>query len=82
MYKIKLTKNAVKQLNKLDITTYNRIYNKLQDLKSNPRPVGCLKLSDSNAYRIRIGSYRIIYEIIDNLLIVEIYHIAHRREAY
>ena len=47
-----------------------------------PRPPGCKKLKGRDAYRIRIGEYRVIYEIHDDVLIVLIIRVAHRREAY
>lgn len=82
MYKVLLTKNAVKQLNSLDNKTYLRIYDRISLLKTDPRPIGALKLTSSESYRIRVGNYRIIYEIEDGKLIVEIYNIAHRKDVY
>ena len=52
-------------------------------LVSNPRPVGCRKLYGSeNAYRIRIGDYRVIYTVDDDVLVVAIERVRHRREVY
>jgi mRNA interferase RelE/StbE len=54
----------------------------ISKLANNPRPVGCKKLRGWDAYRIRIGDYRVIYEIHDDVLIVLVVRVAHRREAY
>jgi mRNA interferase RelE/StbE len=51
-------------------------------LEREPRPIGCIKLKDKNGYRIRIGDYRILYEIDDAVKEVSVYKIAHRKEAY
>lgn len=51
-------------------------------LAKNPRPAGSQKLTDIDAYRIRVGDYRIIYEIHDNILTVLVVQVGHRREAY
>ncbi len=82
MYRIILSKNAVKQLDSLNTTIYLRIYKVLESLKVNPRPAGCLKLTNSESYRIRVGNYRVIYEIQDDILRVDIYQIVHRKDAY
>jgi mRNA interferase RelE/StbE len=59
------------------------IRNVLNSLGEEPRPVGCKKLIGSkNRWRIRIGNYRILYEINDDLKTVEIFRIAHRKDVY
>jgi len=52
------------------------------ELGHDPRPAGCKKLKGRDAYRIRIGDYRAIYEIIDNKLIITNINIAHRKDVY
>ncbi|MEH2356463.1 type II toxin-antitoxin system RelE family toxin [Nostoc sp.] len=70
-YKIEFSNAAFKQLKKLPIKVRTRIQTKIDDLADNPRPNGVVKLEDSdNAYRIRVGSYRVIYDIFDDVLIV------------
>ncbi|OYD95825.1 type II toxin-antitoxin system mRNA interferase toxin, RelE/StbE family [Nostoc sp. 'Peltigera membranacea cyanobiont' 210A] len=60
-----------------------RIQTKIDDLADNPRPNGVVKLEDSdNAYRIRVGSYRVIYDIFDDVLIVSVVKVGHRKEVY
>lgn len=81
-YKIEFKKSAVKELNELDSKVIKRIISKIKTLASNPRPEGCIKLTSEERYRIRIGNYRILYEIIDDLLIIYIVKVAHRKDAY
>jgi mRNA interferase RelE/StbE len=59
-----------------------RIANALAALSENPRPHGCIKLQGLEAYRIRVGSYRIIYEIHDDHLLVLVVDVGHRRDVY
>lgn len=60
-----------------------RIQRHIDALATEPRPPGCVKMSGiERTYRIRVGDYRIIYEIRDNVLIVLVLRIGHRREAY
>lgn len=75
-------RSAVKELNELDNKVVKRIINKIKSLASNPRPEGCVKLTSEERYRIRIGNYRILYEIINDLLIIYIVKVAHRKDAY
>jgi mRNA interferase RelE/StbE len=66
MYEILLEKQAEKDLKSLPIQIFNRVIPAIKDLSDNPRPSGCLKLKNSlQDYRIRVGDYRIIYEIDD-----------------
>jgi len=60
-----------------------RVISAVMSLADNPRPSGCKKVrSLDSAYRIRVGDYRIIYEVYDTALIVIVIRIAHRREVY
>jgi mRNA interferase RelE/StbE len=81
-YKIEFKKSAVKELNELDSKVIKRIISKIKTLASIPRPESCIKLTSEERYRIRIGNYRILYEIIDDLLIIYIVKVAHRKDAY
>lgn len=73
---------ALKQLNHLDRDLRARIMSKLDKLKTNPRSFGAIKMSGVHSWRIRVGDYRIIYEIHDNVLTVLVLKIGHRREIY
>jgi mRNA interferase RelE/StbE len=59
-----------------------RVVKAVRALADNPRPRGCKKLKGRDAYRIRVGDYRVVYEIHDDVLIVLVVRVAHRREAY
>lgn len=59
-----------------------RISARLFQLEANPRPQGAIKLAGQNAYRIRVGDYRIIYQIYDDHLLVTVIDVGHRREVY
>ena len=82
-YKIEFRKSAEKDLRRLDSNTQTRIIRAISLLAANPRPSGCRKLVNArNAYRIRLGDYRVIYTVEDVVLVVAIESIRHRREAY
>jgi mRNA interferase RelE/StbE len=82
-HSIEFRKSAEKDLRRLDLTTRQRVVGAIWQLAENPRPTGCRKLVNTrNAYRIRVGDYRVIYTISDVVLVVAIESIRHRREAY
>jgi mRNA interferase RelE/StbE len=55
----------------------------MERLASNPRPVGSVKLATSDStYRIRVGNYRVIYEVLDQLLLIDVIRVGHRRDVY
>lgn len=83
MYRVLLERAAEKDLSRLSSETHNRIIGAIQGLAANPRPSGCRKLVGSkNDWRIRVGDYRVIYEIADEIRIVRINRVRHRREVY
>ena len=81
-YHVVLKRSAEKELNALYGTFFERIKTKLLTLEEQPRPFGVQKLHGQEAYRVRIGDYRILYLIDDTARRVDIISIAHRREAY
>lgn len=81
-YTIVLSKKAQKQLDKLTDNIANPIFDAILDLAFEPRPHGYKKLKGIKGYRIRVGDYRIVYEIIDNELIVDVIAIGHRKDIY
>ena len=81
-YVIVLSKQAKKILDDLSDDIVAPIHNAIFALENNPRPMGYKKLKDRDAYRIRVGNYRIIYEIIDNKLVINIVTIGHRKDVY
>ena len=66
-YKIEIKKSAIKELESIPSNDLKRILLKIKLFAENPRPIGCLKLSSDNRYRIRQGDYRILYTVDDDI---------------
>lgn len=81
-YTVKILRRAQQELRKIKGSNYERIKTAIYELSDNPRPAGCKKLTGREGWRIRVGNYRIIYEIEDVELIVLVVHMGHRREIY
>jgi mRNA interferase RelE/StbE len=81
-YKVFLRKSAAGELGALIGKVLQRIVAKIQGLETNPRPLGCRKLSAEEKYRLRQGDYRIVYSVQDKDKTVIIVKIGHRREIY
>ena len=83
IYTIITPRSVRKQLDALPDEVYNRIARKIEQLAEDPRPDGVVKMKGSdNEYRIRIGSYRVRYEIDDEELIILLLQCKHRKDAY
>lgn len=83
IYRIEFTKKANKQFQALPTQVKQRIALKVESLAQEPRPAGTVKLSgEDNAYRIRIGDYRVVYSIFDEEVVILIFRVSHRRDAY
>ncbi|MFN7016331.1 MAG: type II toxin-antitoxin system RelE family toxin [Fimbriimonadales bacterium] len=81
-YTVQILPRAQRQLAKLPAEAYVRVRDALRALAENPRPSGCLKLVGREGWRLRVGRYRVIYEIDDASRIVTILDVAHRRDIY
>jgi len=82
-YRVVLTSSAEKELKGLSAQLNARIVPRLENLADNPRPPGCKKLQGGDKeWRIRVGSYRVVYTIDDEESLVEVTRIRHRREVY
>ncbi|MFN2122249.1 MAG: type II toxin-antitoxin system RelE family toxin [Candidatus Promineifilaceae bacterium] len=82
-YRVTLTATAVKERKRIDPVVRNRIDQVLIGLQSEPRPSGVKKLSGrQQEWRVRVGDYRILFEIDDDEQLITIWHIAHRRDVY
>jgi mRNA interferase RelE/StbE len=82
-YQILIEHRAQRELTRLSSEAAGRVTVAIDNLMSQPRPPGCKKLSGSqNEWRVRVGDYRILYEIDDRIRRVRIYAIGHRREIY
>jgi mRNA interferase RelE/StbE len=81
-YTAVLSKKAQKQLDKLSDKIANPILDAIADLEKNPRPNGYRKLKGRDGFRIRVGDYRVIYNIVDDELIVDVITLGHRKDIY
>ena len=83
MYSIYVESRPQKELDQLPAEIYDRIIKEVRALGVNPRPHGCRKITGSKQdWRIRVGDYRVVYEINDSSKEVHIMRVRHRREAY
>jgi len=81
-YKITFKKSVAKDLRVVPKSDIQKILSKINSLAENPRGAGCIKLSGKDSYRVRQGLYRIIYDIQDGQLIVNVVKVAHRSHVY
>jgi mRNA interferase RelE/StbE len=81
-YTVFIERYAQKQILKLDKKAIPFIKSAIARLSDNPRPQGYKKLKGEDAYRIRIGDYRVIYEINDDRIIVTVVSVGHRKDIY
>ncbi len=82
-YKITLKRSVEKDLRALSKKTILRVLKRIEQLKDDPRPRQSIKLTGAERlYRIRVGDYRVIYEIDDNEGQISIIYVRHRRDAY
>ncbi len=83
VYQVELSPRAARDLKKLPKEVRQRLQKDIEGLATNPRPRGVVKLQgEENAYRIRVGDYRILYEIHDRVLLVILLKVGNRREVY
>jgi mRNA interferase RelE/StbE len=83
-YTVEVLRRAEKVLRGLtDRKLYHRLREAIDALATAPRPQGCTKLSGTkNIYRVRVGDHRIVYQIVDDRLLVLVIDLGHRREIY
>ena len=81
-YRITFKKSVAKDLRVLPKNDIKKILDKIETLSVNPRGEGCIKLSGKENYRTRQGLYRIIYDIKDDVLVVNVVKVAHRSHVY
>jgi mRNA interferase RelE/StbE len=83
VYEVYLERTAEQDLKQLSSENFQRVISHIKALAENPRPAGCRKLFGSkNDWRIRVGDYRVIYEIDDAKKAARVMRVRHRREAY
>lgn len=81
-YSILITRSAAKELEAVPAKDRKRVVTRIRLLADDPRPAGAEKLSGEEKYRVRQGNYRILYEIVDETLVVTVVKVGHRREVY
>lgn len=81
-YKIEIKKSAVQEIKKLPSRELKNILAKIDSLANSPRGPDTVKLSGEEKYRVRVGDYRILYMIEDDVLIVYVVKVAHRKDVY
>jgi len=81
-YQVNLPKIVQKQLNALPQEIKQRILKSLVQLQEEPRPVNSLQMKGGQGFRLRIGDYRVLYDIDDSKQILNLRRIGHRREIY
>lgn len=82
-YAISYVPSAVKAIRKLDKWTARRLLDAIGQLAREPRPPGCVQLKGGDGeLRIRVGAYRVVYDVRDEELVVLVLRVGHRREIY
>ena len=81
-YTVTILRRAQRELARLPNEDYERVRDAIRGLAEVPRPQGCLRLTGRHGWRIRVGGYRVIYEIDDGPQTVTILHVGHRRDVY
>lgn len=81
-YKIEFKASVAKDFKPIPKHDVQRIVKAIEQLKVEPRPVNAIKLSAQERYRLRVGQYSVLYEIVDSRLLVTVVKVAHRKHAY
>ena len=81
-YKVEIKRSAVKEIERLPCKEIKIVLDKIKALADDPRPCDCKKLSGQEKYRVRCGNYRILYLIEDDVLIVYVVKVGHRKDVY
>ncbi len=82
MYKLRIEKAVQKSLEKINEPYYSKIKTAILNLAKNPRPAGYKKLKGRDGFRIRVAEYRIIYDIFDGILQVDVIDLGHKKNIY
>ena len=81
-YELRVRPSVAKDLRSIPKADVKRILALMQALRDDPRAPGCEKLSGAELYRVRQGVYRIVYEIHDDIVVVEVIRVGHRSAVY
>ena len=83
VYRVEIKRSAAKEIEDIGrLKDRQRVVARIMRLAEDPRPPGCTKLSGQEAYRVRQGDYRILYTISDEVLVMEVVRVGHRRDVY
>ena len=81
-YSIRFARSVRKDFKKIPAKDAKRILARIAKLAEDPRPADAKKLTNDGALRIRIGTYRVIYDVIDNQLLILVLKVGHRKDIY
>jgi mRNA interferase RelE/StbE len=81
-YQVLISKKMLKVLEKMNEPDYSKVRDAIYDLAEEARPHGYIQLKGRSAFRIKVGNYRIIYEVIDEILTIQIIDLGHRKNIY
>jgi mRNA interferase RelE/StbE len=82
IYAVTILRRAQRELKDLPPDVFRRVAIALRALGDNPHPPGCQKLTGRDGWRVRVGDYRVVYEIDDAAHSVLVLHVGHRRDVY
>lgn len=81
-YAVTILRRAAKALGTLPARDFERVRDAIRELGETPRPVGCKKLVGRDGWRIRVGRYRVVYEVQDRALVVLVLDVGDRKDIY
>ncbi len=82
-YEVRIAKRAAKSLVSLERRDQQRVRAAIELLAEDPRPPACVAMrGEDSVYRVRVGDYRIVYEVRDEVLLIQVVRVGHRREVY
>ena len=82
-YRLEWRRSATKDLRRIAATDVPRVVSAAEALADDPFPAGCTKLSGSErSYRIRVGGYRVLYDVFFGRLLIEVIKVGHRKDVY
>ncbi|NLG70168.1 MAG: type II toxin-antitoxin system RelE/ParE family toxin [Firmicutes bacterium] len=81
-YSVFILRRAQKEMAALPLEVYPRVRDAIRDLADDPRPPGVRKLAGRDGWRLRVGDYRVIYDVDDESRRITVLHIGHRRDVY
>ena len=81
-YSVEISKSAAKEIRDLPKPYLVKILKIIKSLATNPHPAGSIKLTSVEAYRVRVGPYRVVYQVENEKLVILIVRVGHRKEIY